>query len=121
MKELRYIKIKPSRAMILDTATLEGDFLAILLHPITNLDEDRDRAVMIELKDTYSNYKIMPGSYRIPVSTGSSLIRLESRIKPGEMTQRWDAATEEDYEKAIEILLDLQQELRDLRLKRIGI
>ena len=117
--------------MILDTATLEGDFLAILLHPITNLDCDRDRAVMIELKDTYSNYKIMPGSYRIPISKGYSLIRLESRIKPGEMTQRWDAATEEDYEKAIEIVLfnssesraanHLQQELRDLRLKRIGI
>ena len=44
---------------------------------------------------------------------------------------RWDAATEEDYEKAIEIVLfnssesrvanHLQQELRDLRLKRIGI
>lgn len=131
---------------ILDTAMLDGDFLAIMLRPITGLDEDlfmkeffrRDEAAMIALKDPY---ELLPGTYRMPALSGCSLVRLESRISPGEMTQKWDAASEEDYEKAIGIFSErgiffkglsiadfhiqianhLQQELRELRLKRIGI
>ena len=51
--------------MILDTATLEGDFLAILLHPITNLDEDRDRAVttVIVTDEDGTKTTVMKGRY----------------------------------------------------------
>ena len=105
---------------ILDLATVEGDFY--VLRSIEN-----NYGTLIKISDL----TILPGQYKIPLITNSTLLRFQSKISPGEMIQKWDVATGDDYIKVIniisekspykQILIEELKELRDIRLKNIGI
>ena len=105
---------------ILDLATLEGDFYVLRIKSSNNY------GTLIKISDL----TILPGEYKIPLSTNSSLLRFQSKISPGQMIQKWDVATGDDYIKVInivgdseykQILIEELKELRDNRLKDIGI
>lgn len=105
---------------ILDLATLEGDFYVLRIKSSDNY------GTLVKISDL----TILKGEYKIPLRTNSSLLRFQSKISPGEMIQKWDVATGDDYIKVINIVGDSEykqflieelKELRDNRLKDIGI
>lgn len=106
---------------ILDLATVEGDFWVLIIKSGSNY------GTLIKISDL----TILPGEYKIPLRTNSSLLRFQSKISPGEMTQKWDVATGDDYIKVIniipekspykQILIEELKDLRERRLKDIGI
>jgi len=114
---------------ILDLATVEGDFYVLrnVLRSIENNYPSVAHGTLIQV----SNLIILPGQYKIPLITNSTLLRFQSKISPGEMIQKWDVATGDDYIKVIniisekspykQILIEELKELRDIRLKNIGI
>ena len=109
---------------ILDLATLEGDFY-VLRNVLRSIENNYGTLIQV------SNLIILPGQYKIPLITNSTLLRFQSKISPGEMIQKWDVATGDDYIKVIniisekspykQILIEELKELRDIRLKNIGI
>lgn len=104
---------------ILDLATLEGDFYVLRI-------KKSNYGTLVKISDL----TILPDEYKIPLRTNSSLLRFQSKISPGEMIQKWYVATGDDYIKMIniigdseykQILIEELKELRERRLKDIGI
>lgn len=104
---------------ILDLATLEGDFYVLRI-------KKSNYGTLVKISDL----TILPDEYKIPLITNSNLLRFQSKISPGQLIQKWDVATGDDYIKVINMIVDSEykqllieelKELRERRLKDIGI